>query len=385
MMQRKPDKPSFLKIPPVWVVCLVVIAVIASWVPLVLIARSRAIKSERSPVHMFLDMDFQPRLGPQDFQSHDLSVRFNDGRAMRPVVPGAVRYDQPTHGAELDDDHFFRGYQTDGNLKPITDEALVEGNPVQVKRYIPGYPDNLTVDEKFIRRGQDRYNIYCGVCHGRAGYGDGPVHRRIAMRGNLDPTAIQGWVQPRDLHLANIVAQPPSQIYDVITHGFNNMRGYAAQVNAYDRWAIAAYVKALQLSQNFDRKELPAEMRAAAPKPPEVPAEALIAEGKKLFMSKICFTCHQADPNIPAVTGEVMKATKFMGEFWGLEREVHDGGPGGPVIKVKLDEGYFLESVEFPMKKIVKGALPGMAPLPTTPEERKALMFYVRSLSRKSE
>jgi hypothetical protein len=78
----------------------------------------------------------------------------------------------------------------------------------------------------------------------------------------------------------------------------------------------------------------------------------------------------------------VLKATKFIGDFWGKEREVHDGGPTGSIIKVKLDEAYFFESVEKPMAKILKGAIPGMAPLPTTPEERKALLAYVKSLSK---
>jgi len=77
-----------------------------------------------------------------------------------------------------------------------------------------------------------------------------------------------------------------------------------------------------------------------------------------------------------------------MGDFWGKGREVHEGNgidgegnPTGPIIKVKLDEAYFLESVEKPMAKIVKGTKPGMAALPTTLEERKMLMEYVKSLS----
>ena len=119
----------------------------------------------------------------------------------------------------------------------------------------------------------------------------------------------------------------------------------------------------------------------------------LVAQGKTLFQTKICFTCHQTDPAVPAPAGLALKATKFIGDFWGKEREVLLDAdpatptfePGGRTVKVKLDDIYFLESVEKPMAKIVKGAIPGMAPLPTTPEERKALLAYVKSLGKKEK
>ena len=119
--------------------------------------------------------------------------------------------------------------------------------------------------------------------------------------------------------------------------------------------------------------------------------DKLIAQGKVLFQTKICFTCHQTDPAVPAPVGLALKATRFIGDFWGKEREVELDAdpktlpfePSGKFAKVKLDEGYFLESVEKPFAKIVKGAIPGMAPLPTTPEERQALLAYVQSLSKK--
>ena len=116
--------------------------------------------------------------------------------------------------------------------------------------------------------------------------------------------------------------------------------------------------------------------------------EKLIAQGKTLFQTKICFTCHQADPAIPAPAGLALKAPKFIGDFWGKEREVQldkdpttlPFEPSGKFEKVKLDDKYFLESVEKPMLKVVKGSIPGMAPLPTTKEERAALLAYVKSL-----
>ena len=121
---------------------------------------------------------------------------------------------------------------------------------------------------------------------------------------------------------------------------------------------------------------------SAAPNPgKKLAIEEEIAKGKTLFQTKICFTCHQTDPKVPSPAGAAMKAPAFIGVFWGQEREVNVG-IGGPLKKVKMDEEYFIESVEKPFDKILKGALPGMAPLPTTPEERQALMEYVKSLSK---
>tara|TARA_Y100000310_G_C20545846_1_gene745536 strand:+ start:634 stop:1023 length:390 start_codon:yes stop_codon:yes gene_type:complete len=107
----------------------------------------------------------------------------------------------------------------------------------------------------------------------------------------------------------------------------------------------------------------------------------LIKQGAELFKTKACFTCHQTDPDIPSPAGDALKATKFIGNFWGTEREVHIG-IGGPIKTVIFNEEYFLESVAKPFAKVVKGSLPGMAPLPTTEEEQQALMAYVKSLSK---
>ena len=111
--------------------------------------------------------------------------------------------------------------------------------------------------------------------------------------------------------------------------------------------------------------------------------KALIAKGKTLFLTKICFTCHQTDPAVPAIAGQVLGAPKFIGEFWGKEREVALGF-GGKIVKVKLDDKYFVESVKKPLDKVVKGALAPMPPPPPpiTDDDIKALMAYVKSLSK---
>ena len=111
--------------------------------------------------------------------------------------------------------------------------------------------------------------------------------------------------------------------------------------------------------------------------------KALIAKGKTLFLTKICFTCHQTDPAVPAILGLALRAPKFIGEFWGKEREVALGF-GGKIVKVKLDDKYFIESVKKPLDKVVKGALAPMPPPPPpiTDDDIKALMAYVKSLSK---
>ena len=110
--------------------------------------------------------------------------------------------------------------------------------------------------------------------------------------------------------------------------------------------------------------------------------ENLITQGKTLFQTKICFTCHQVDPAVPAPAGMALKAPTFLGDFWGKEREVHKG-LGGPIIKVKLDDEYFIESLKKPLDKVVKGALAPMPPPPpVTDAEIKALLAYVKRLSK---
>ena len=126
------------------------------------------------------------------------------------------------------------------------------------------------------------------------------------------------------------------------------------------------------------------------PMPPNVADEselddpALIAQGKALFTSKICFTCHQVDPSIPAPAGLALKAPKYIGDFWGKETLVHKGA-GGPLQKVVFGPGYFYDSVKNSAAYVAKGALAPMPPPPPpmTDDNIKALMAYVRSLSKK--
>ncbi|MDZ4754762.1 MAG: cytochrome c [Phycisphaerae bacterium] len=207
-------------------------------VPPAVIARVRATPSAGRPIHIVYDMDMQSKFRPQSPNS-----LFEDGRAMRPIVPGTVAVGE----AHLDT-HRTEGVvqQSDGTVG-----------------WAATLPSGMTADTAFLRRGHERFDIYCSVCHGYAGFGDGMVNKRAnelmnSASGVPDGTA---WVVAKNLHEDLIVVQPIGQIYHSLTYGIRNMAGYASQIPVEDRWAIAAYVKALQLSQNARLQDVPVERR----------------------------------------------------------------------------------------------------------------------------
>jgi hypothetical protein len=164
------------------------------------------------------DMHDQPKQKPlarSDF--------YADGRAGRPLVEGTVA----------------RGHLKDGSVfyTGKTEAGLAESLP-------------MPVTPELLRRGQTRYQTYCAPCHGRAGYGDGMIVRR-------------GFKAPSSFHVDRVRAMPVGWFFDVATSGFGSMSDYSAQVSVADRWAIAAYIRALQLSQNASLRDVPEDKRGA--------------------------------------------------------------------------------------------------------------------------
>jgi mono/diheme cytochrome c family protein len=102
--------------------------------------------------------------------------------------------------------------------------------------------------QDLLLRGQERYDIYCLPCHSAVGDGDGPVVRR-------------GFPAPPSYHQPRLIAAPDRHFYDVISHGYGVMFSYADRVAPADRWAIVAYIRALQLSQHAPVASLPAALR----------------------------------------------------------------------------------------------------------------------------
>jgi mono/diheme cytochrome c family protein len=158
------------------------------------------------------DMHDQPK-----YESFEASTFFPDGRASRPMVPGTV-----ARGQLREDTHLYEG--------------KVAGKPAGT------FP--FPIDLKTIERGQQRYNIYCSPCHDQVGNGDGMVVRR-------------GLRPPPSYHIDRLRQASPGYLYDVISNGFGAMQDYAAQIPVRDRWAIVAYVRALQLSQNATLADVP--------------------------------------------------------------------------------------------------------------------------------
>ncbi|HSF33440.1 MAG TPA: cytochrome c [Candidatus Tectomicrobia bacterium] len=162
------------------------------------------------------DMQDQPRYEPLE-----ASDFFADGRASRPLVEGTV-----AQGQLRLSDHLYAGRVND---------VLADTLPMPLTRQL-------------LERGQERYNIYCSPCHDRAGSGQGVVVRR-------------GFRRPSSFHIARLREAPIGYFYEVITNGFGAMMDYAAQVTPHDRWAIAAYIRALQLSQHATLADVPIEER----------------------------------------------------------------------------------------------------------------------------
>jgi len=221
---------------------LVTLILLAALPPAV-VAKLRSDRSDKRRIHLIQDMDNQNRIGAQDpspmvmLRGEDATVPlFADERGMRPQIEGTV-----ARGELFGDDHFDRGF------------TMASGGP----EWVTAFPDRIVVDEDFIRRGEERYNIYCTPCHGVSGYGDGIVHQRAnkLMLAGINGTT---WVQPKNLHEEAIRAQPIGQIYNSITNGVRNMAGYESQIPTRDRWAIVAWVKTLQRSQHAEPSDLSA-------------------------------------------------------------------------------------------------------------------------------
>jgi mono/diheme cytochrome c family protein len=104
------------------------------------------------------------------------------------------------------------------------------------------------ITDRVMKRGQERFNIYCAPCHGRTGEGDGMIVQR-------------GYRRPPTYHQDRLRSAPVGHFFDVITNGFGAMPDYAVQVRAEDRWAIAAYIRALQLAGHAAPADVPAERR----------------------------------------------------------------------------------------------------------------------------
>ncbi len=155
------------------------------------------------------------------FEPLEKNTFFADNRSSRPWIKGTV-----ARGHLRIDAHLYTG--------------MVDGQPAET------FPFPITRD--MILRGRERYNIYCSPCHGYEGDGRGMVVRR-------------GMKQPPSYHIERLQNETPGYFFDVMTNGFGAMYSYASRIKPRDRWAIIAYIQALQLSQNATLDDVPADVR----------------------------------------------------------------------------------------------------------------------------
>lgn len=149
------------------------------------------------------------------------SESFNDGRSARPLEPDTVAQGQLRTNA------LFYAGKSDGK------EATVLPIPVTVQ---------------LLKRGEERYDIYCAPCHDRVGNGNGMIVQR-------------GFRPPASFHIQRLRDAPIGHFYDAMSKGFGTMADFSAQITPEDRWAIAAYIRALQLSQHATLTEVPMGQR----------------------------------------------------------------------------------------------------------------------------
>ena len=155
----------------------------------------------------------------EKYEPLEASAFFADGMSFRAQVDGTV-----ARGQLMLDEHFYQG--------------KIQG---QLAETLP-----VAVDRQLLERGRERFNIFCAPCHGRTGAGNGMIVQR-------------GLKQPPTYHQQRLREVPVGHFFDVMTNGFGVMYSYASRVPVADRWAIAAYIKVLQLSQNLEFDQLPTE------------------------------------------------------------------------------------------------------------------------------
>ena len=170
----------------------------------------------KPPLEVFPDMDRQPKFKPQA-----PSQFFADGRADRPTPAGVVAYGRSYVKQDekflASDDHFYRGQNADGS-------------------FASGFPKTVELNAKLLEPGQQKYGIYCAPCHGALGDGNG-ITKQYGM--GATPT----------YHDDRLRKMPEGEIFNTITHGKNTMMPYADKLEPADRWAVVAYVRALQRAQ----------------------------------------------------------------------------------------------------------------------------------------
>ena len=228
---------------------------ISSLVPLVIIAKMRVVPTNVPRFELIHDMDFQPKLKTQRF-----SRMFADGRGMRAPIAGTLargdlQLDTALHEGLIQSE----ADQVDRNLL-MPNAKNPDGTTVSLDKFPWVSEIPIPVNAKLMARGKERYNIYCAVCHGLSGKGDGFITQR-AMKLQAANPGVGTWILPVALYSETVLKQKVGQLFSNITHGVRKMPSYSSQIPVEDRWAIVLYLRALQESGSQNIDEVPDEVR----------------------------------------------------------------------------------------------------------------------------
>ena len=315
------------------------------------ISGCRGTISEKPPIHPNLNMDQQPRK-----EAQELNNFFADGRSMRQPVEGTV-----ARGLRKADRAYYEGVDENGDW--------IETIPVEMTRAV-------------LYRGQERFNIFCTPCHGLTGDGKGVV-----------TTGGYGYVPAPTYHQDRLREAPDGEIYSAIFNGVRTMPSYAQQIPVEDRWAIVAYIRALQASQTVTEAEMAdfdvdlesmkaeflsdqqAEAEAtAAAEAKNANATPSIEHGEEVVIQNGCNACHN-------VTGEAGGIGPTWKNMFGSEAEVIT--ESGDYITITKNEDYIHESIMTPAVKKTRGYESGiMVPYDYLSEyDIQSVIEYIKSLS----
>ena len=180
----------------------------------------RGMPSKKPPIHLNPNMDNTERFDPQEENKF-----FKNNMSMRMPVDGTI-----AKGYLKEDNVYYKGKKSNGD-------------------YLEKIPDQIEVNFDFIKRGQQRFNIYCSACHGMIGDGNGLVAQ--SDKYSLIPTS---------MYTDYLYDKEDGYLFDVITNGIRNMPSYSYQINEIDRWAIVSYIRSLQMSRISDPSIIPSKI-----------------------------------------------------------------------------------------------------------------------------
>jgi hypothetical protein len=228
---------------PKWITAFIVASTAFALIPFAIAAKARNSHSPEGHIHIFPDMDFQPY-----YKSDTAMDMMPDGRANRGEIQGTV-----ARGSLQTAEDFYHGLEGG------------DGGPKWLTGFPKAYPDGhaFSVDMDLLNRGKNRYEIYCTPCHGYDGRGNGMVPERVKQGGGAWQARNLVEAPTPDGKGGAVVTMPNGQLFNTISNGYNTMMGYAAQIPHADRWAIVAYIRALQRAQNASLDDVPVDQRGS--------------------------------------------------------------------------------------------------------------------------